>query len=375
MQTTGLRRAVAIIAARTKSSEEWFFAALLLITVICKFVPFAPLMPRGSLDPSWRFGLNQAVAQGLAFGSDIVFTLGPYASIVTRDFHPGTDSLMVWGSLYFSLSFWLAALLNFRGSNFYLKAAFILTLASIINSPDSLLILYPLLVGTHLFNVTTSMPDGDNVTCRWHVGLVALFAPFGLLPLIKGSSIFSCAAIAALCVLLLGLRKSWASVATMCLTPLVSLMLFWVAAGQSLSALPSYLISMLPITSGYTEAMMISGPARELWFYITGTVIIVWAIVRGIDAKGSKKAVLPLMFLAAFFVAFKSGFVRHDVHAMIAGGFILLAALLMNAFITGPRAHISLIVALATWLVIDANYLKTSSESVLRSVLSTYSKS
>ena len=44
---------------------------VLLITTIAKFVPFSPAMPAAGLDPSWVFGLNQAVAQGLSFGKEI----------------------------------------------------------------------------------------------------------------------------------------------------------------------------------------------------------------------------------------------------------------------------------------------------------------
>ena len=72
-------------------SLEWVLQALLLVTAVCALVPFAPLMPGQSLDDSWVYGINQAVAQGLAIGRDIVFTVGPYASIYTGGYHPGTD--------------------------------------------------------------------------------------------------------------------------------------------------------------------------------------------------------------------------------------------------------------------------------------------
>ena len=40
---------------------------VLLITTIAEFVPFTPTMPAAGLDPSWIFGVNQAMAQGLCF--------------------------------------------------------------------------------------------------------------------------------------------------------------------------------------------------------------------------------------------------------------------------------------------------------------------
>jgi len=39
--------------------------------------------------------MNQAIAQGLSFGDDIVFTFGPYASVYTQLYHPATVRLMV----------------------------------------------------------------------------------------------------------------------------------------------------------------------------------------------------------------------------------------------------------------------------------------
>nr|WP_241480456.1 hypothetical protein [Legionella norrlandica] len=56
---------------------NWVLKFVLLIVVIAVFVPFSPKMPAPGLDASWAVGLNQAIAQGLAFGKDILFTLGP----------------------------------------------------------------------------------------------------------------------------------------------------------------------------------------------------------------------------------------------------------------------------------------------------------
>ena len=59
--------------------------AALFFTTLAVFVPFSPGMPAAGLDPSWRFGLNQAIGQGLAFGRDIIFTFGPHASIFAKE--------------------------------------------------------------------------------------------------------------------------------------------------------------------------------------------------------------------------------------------------------------------------------------------------
>src|SRR5665811_1804023 len=66
----------------------WILQAALLFTLIAVFVPFSPGMPAAGLDESWSFAMNQAVGQGLSFGKELLSTVGPYASIYTRDYHP-----------------------------------------------------------------------------------------------------------------------------------------------------------------------------------------------------------------------------------------------------------------------------------------------
>ncbi|WP_254706813.1 hypothetical protein [Ralstonia pseudosolanacearum] len=53
---------------------------LIVVTAVCALVPWLPVMPQAGLDHSWVLGMNQAVAQGLVFGRDMIFTFGPYAS-------------------------------------------------------------------------------------------------------------------------------------------------------------------------------------------------------------------------------------------------------------------------------------------------------
>src|SRR5260363_50250 len=85
-------------------------AGLLFVTIIAIFVPFMPYMPSSGLDPSWVYGTNQAVAQGLIFGRDFIFTTGPYGSIYTKAFHPATDYLMLIGGFYLSICYGLLIL-------------------------------------------------------------------------------------------------------------------------------------------------------------------------------------------------------------------------------------------------------------------------
>ncbi len=94
------------------SDQSWFeflfirFSRLFFITTFfAVFVPFMPLMPSSGLDSSWKFAMNQAIAQQLNIGSDVIFTFGPYASIYTMVYHPTTDHLMMLGSCLISIGY------------------------------------------------------------------------------------------------------------------------------------------------------------------------------------------------------------------------------------------------------------------------------
>ncbi len=229
--------------------ENLFLAALLLVTVAV-FVPFSPGMPWESLDPSWVYGMNEAVAQGMSFGKDIVFTFGPYASIYTKTYHPATDKLMIFGSLFLAISFTTAAYLNFRMTRGLLKLGLLVVLSTVMYSRDALFFFYPMLVGIQFYNWVRSFDSKREVsTAEISLNLV-LLVPFGLLPLIKGSALIACVAISVLSIALLARRGEWRICTLVIVIPFVSLVAFWLLSGQPFLGLADYFVGLLPIISG-----------------------------------------------------------------------------------------------------------------------------
>lgn len=101
---------------------------ILLLVTVSTFVPFSPKLPASGIDSSWALGLNQAVAQGLAFGKEIIFTLGPYSSIYTKAYHPATNIMMNVGSLYLAISYWVALLFLMQNTRWYWTLIFCIPL-------------------------------------------------------------------------------------------------------------------------------------------------------------------------------------------------------------------------------------------------------
>lgn len=356
-----------------RKSLNWILQAFLLITAVCLFVPFYPVMPGENLDLSWAFGVNQAVAQGLVFGRDMVFTFGPYASIFTRMYHPATDHLMLAGGLYLGVSYGVAVLLLTKNGQWPLVFAFLVVLAGLMNSPDAHFFSYPLLVGLICSKLIDSR-NGKNPGNKLTIALIViLFLPFGLLPLIKGSFLILCGSIIALSATLFLINREWRWAIAVVAVPTFSTLFFWVMSGQSVLDLSHFFISMVPIVSGYTEAMATGGEKMEILCYLVAAILLLIAVLREKGTPFRSRVFLFCIFFVFLFVAFKNGFVRHDGHAIGAGTCILMAALLFSLTFKSRQIPVVLLVSAFAWMYIDSHYNKTSVESVFRNVHFTYS--
>ena len=72
------------------------------------------------------------------------------------------------------------------------------------------------------------------------------------------------------------------------------------------------------------------------------------------------------------FVAFKSGFVRHDIHALIGGCSVLLAAILTAMLFVDRTIVIALAFSFIAWFSMDKNHVKTSTYSVYDNLSNVY---
>jgi hypothetical protein len=340
-------------------------AFLLCLTVLAVFVPLSPSMPLPGLDMSWMIAMNQAVAQHLVFGRDIIFTFGPYASIYTELYHPSTDWLMIWGSSFLGLTYFALLLFLGKGQKSYWLLLYGLFLAGIVNSRDTLLFSYPLMMALVVYRVT--LPDAHAMKLDLAKPLeqtfTFLFAPLGLLPLIKGSLLPICGVILALCCGLLWHRGKKVLAAAAIVTTAVSCVLLWAAAHQPILALPRFFLSTKQIISGYTEAMAFAGDSWECILYILGSALILWVVAGTEHAPGISKWFLGTAYTLFLFTSFKGAFVRHDQwHNMTAGSSILAAALLLMFAVGERRSLLPLVVAVLVWTYIGHGAIRTEAD-------------
>jgi hypothetical protein len=357
----------AVLAGWPRGSR-WVDAALWLLALfVCLvvIVPFSPDMPLGGLDGSWRFALEQGMANGLVLGRDLVFTFGPYSSVYTRSYHPATHTLMMFASLYLALSFtWTLGLFIGACRRAWL-AGLLLMMVGMVYFNDTILFMLPLLVGLQVF-LRWQRSDSNQAGAPWM--LVLLFAPLGLLPLVKGTLLVLCAMVTVLSAGFLWAQRRRALGAVCLLTPAVALVLLWCASGQPLAALPDFVAGMMAIVSGYNDAMSYYGVLRESLPFVVAMLTMLWAIARLQALEQRAKVFLFLLYGGVLFITFKAGFVRQDVHAMIASTTLLMAAIALNMVLADRRVLVATAVVMLPWLVIDHNYANTTPAKVVHTV-------
>ncbi len=349
---------------------------LLLVTTLCIFMPFRPAMPGPQVDESWALGMNQALAQGLTFGRDIILTFGPYSAIFSEAYHPSTHTLMICGSVYLAICYWFAVVHLTRDTKRYLLWAVLVVLAggiSVTIARDTLLLSYPLIVGVVCFRIATRRPGSPDRFAI--VAIAGLCSAFGLLPLIKGSMAVGCGLIGAVVCGVFASERNWRFAATAIVSPLIALVVFWAAAGQSIAALPGYFRTMLLIISGYGETMAIPGNTNDIVFYLIGCVLLFAGIVWERTTPGRRKIFLFGIYFAYLFIAFKAGFVRHDSHALIPAQSLLFAALLFSGTLEARIKPAILVAAAFSWGYVDHQHLKTSPAKLVAQVGTLYRSS
>ncbi len=358
--------------SRTVRSLLWLFFAA---TTFATFVPLFPRFPEDGLDPSWQFALNQAVAQGLVFGQDVIFSFGPYAAVYNRVYHPATDGLMLLGALLFWAGYAGLCLLVTRRGGVVWPTLLAVFIAGAMYLPDPVLFSLPLLVALATYRITlpSDHPGGIPPAASRPRYLALIFAPLGLLPLIKGTALILAVAIAGLCSVMLARRRQrFLALSALGVPPLTALAL-WLIAGQPVAALPDYVVTMVSVISGYTEAMAVKGKASEVISYAVIAVLLLAYVVSATkgDPRDSRVFLLASCGLILF-LAFKAGFVRHDSHAVIASTTIVVASVLLaSLFPRWPAAGL-VTLALLAWVYVDQGHVGSSAHSMVGRIGKTY---
>jgi hypothetical protein len=302
---------------------RWFvFASLFLLTVSI-FVPSKPQLPDSELDASWEVVLHWAHAQPLTFGRDLVFTYGPWGFIL-QGYSPQTFGWVVAGWVLYGATFFtalcvLAHRMRWRWwwAGLWMLLVLCITSAHIPGVQDGWLI--SLAVALLLIHFCV---DARPVT------FFKFFAAISLAWVSLGK--FSLAMPAAMVMFTIAAEETLRrKLPKLLCVYIVSLLVLWMAAGQSFGAIFDYLRNSMRVAVGFAQGESLPGPneGREIFFFVScGILFLVLVGLAHLPLRSrpriSQKTCRAVLLIGCLslllLIIFKSGYVRHDGHAGIA---------------------------------------------------------
>ena len=94
----------------SKVYKKYILFFLVFTSFLSAFLLY-PMMPIVGLDPSWGYGMKEALIQDLAIGKDIIFTYGPYTALRTGLFHPDGSFIEASAAIYLAFCYTVAIII------------------------------------------------------------------------------------------------------------------------------------------------------------------------------------------------------------------------------------------------------------------------
>lgn len=291
---------------------------------------FFPLAPSLGLDASWQLALHHDWTHRLAFGREVVFTYGPWGWLTTQFSSPENfASQLVWDLAWKAGCVVLLACVASRLG--WLRRVVLMTGALVLLPffQDTLLVL--VILGLTLWLMQAPVPPRRV--------LLPVLGLLGLLSLQKFTSFVLIAGGVVLICTTAFMRRDARKAAWIGGGWAVSLLVWWLAAAQSLADLPRFIQRSALVASGYSEAMFFNEPTHLLGWGLGAAALYLVLI-----AERPTWARLPrLLALFAFGLAvWKHGFVRADGHMLVFFLFVFFVAIAAPAAVAfGLRRQIA----------------------------------
>jgi len=307
----------------------WAVLAILLVFNLSLFMPWGTSSPgRGDeLDASWGMVLHWAHIHRMDFGHQIVFTYGPWGFIFGR-WGPETFKWVMCGWALLAMAYFAGIVgisrhLEWPRWAVALWMAVVIALAGSSVAPD-----IRLFVLSWLLMLLDLHVDDRPVTAT-KLLLVIAMALAGLMK-------FSALAMALAILVVMSVEHVRRRRVPWLLTIYVVACLgWWLAAGQRLGSIGSYLRHSWDLAAGYAQGAALTQPG-EAWnvamFLLCAAALVAMAAVASALSEGGGRSVTAAAAAAvALFFVFKVGYVRHDEHEMTSTGAIAVFALLAAA--------------------------------------------
>ena len=309
--------------------------ALSLLWFFLNILPFTPTIETGADRGTWRLVLNVAFSQGRQFGTEVLFTYGPWGFVGTQHYTPATypPLLISWIFLAVAMAIGVWKLVGSTVSSPMRQAVtYSLFLFLISITPIGTTDVFFFLLAFVLLLVS----EGPH---RFTLSQIMLATGLALASLAK----FSClmAALPVLAVTLIeDVRRRRAPVAPISFA--IGYFAFWLAAHQRLATLGTFLRRSFEVASGYSEAMALTLTSSAE--HETALTMFSMATLLGLFAASAwqrRTGLMRVLAVAAIlFVNFKAGFVREDGHVVITTATLMvMTALCVPRFWRESRMH------------------------------------
>ena len=312
----------------------------LAVAIVVSFVTYPALTPYvgWELDQSWAAALHMAQHQGLMHGHDVVFTYGPLGWLTSPTmFYEGTGAVAI--AIRFPILVIVAYVIWRRlRSLTSLPVAFVGCVALswmigsvlLIGGEAPLLVVFAV-VGAYLTRLAS--PSSVPVP-RLAFAASGALAAFVLL--VKFDTGISVAAWTGFVVvaewLLYGQpgRRVLISAASAVCSFVVTLVLLWLACGQQLRYLRTWLDLSFNLFFGFNDAMALPGFGWELQLAFASMVgLVVLMRQRDVALDRRRSRLLWVALIASAFVFAKQAFLRHDTHSLRWWAFVGFAVLVL----------------------------------------------
>lgn len=315
-----------VVSGRRASWLIPFLASLLY--AVFRLPPWLPEQVGMNLTQSWEWATHEAWRLGIAHGSELIFTFGPFGFLQTETYVPSTYALML--SIYAALTAVLvAALWRITRGNALWIIAFVESMCLWDVSQSLFLHLSLALLVGHW--IQEKRPD-----MGWMATEHLLAAGLALCSLVK----FTCFTFALPVVIGVALHQAarWRRPPWILATFGGSWLILWLAAGQPLSGIAPFLRNSIEIAVGFGQAMGVDGPAIEIVLYLVASVFAILFCGLLLWPKHRRWSAVPLCCIAMLlFLMLKIAFVRHDGHALTAAVLLLPWSLIFVAVAWRPQ--------------------------------------
>ena len=296
----------------TKRIILWTVSSLLFGYCLLTMLPWQPAAYGYNLDESWASALHIAFRDKIQFGTDFIYTYGPYGFLrVAHYYFPETYPYSFGFSILIAIAAWagLWRIVQYclsRGDRSFIWLIPILWFFPqghlAIESFQSLLVMLPVLLYFY-------------VSKRITPTLVLTIINAALSSLTKQTHLMLAIAFMLLITIdEIGRLKRIPRIASIYL---VFMFLLWAIANQDFGNIPAYIFNSLEVVRGFSAAMGSPGHLDEVLLYSFGAGIFL--MVVGVLEYRNRRwwGILPTLALAAnFFLIFKGAFTRHDGHAL-----------------------------------------------------------